>query len=134
MSMQKYFASSMHNLVTDLHAKMSASYIYAALLVAGGAAGFAKGSTASLVAGGMSGVAVLALEYLFSSSAAARGSTAIAMAELVVSGALTYVMSQRYANSGKFMPAGLVAILSGLMSVFYSLRLYSLMGAKGHTA
>lgn len=38
---------------------------------------------------------------------------------LVVSTVLAYVMWQRYARTGKVMPAGMVAALSAAMTVFY---------------
>lgn len=39
--------------------------------------------------------------------------------------ALSCLMGYRYANSGKFMPAGLVAALSLMMVIRYGSRMYS---------
>ena len=41
------------------------------------------------------------------------------VASLVVALALTGVMCKRYAASGKMMPAGMIALLSAVMSAFY---------------
>ena len=44
---------------------------------------------------------------------------------LMVSLLLSVVMSMRYADSGKFMPAGLVATLSTCMSLFYIYKMFT---------
>ena len=38
---------------------------------------------------------------------------------LVIAAGLTVMMYKRYMATGKFMPAGLVALLSSLMTIFY---------------
>jgi uncharacterized membrane protein (UPF0136 family) len=83
------------------------SYGYALMVLAGGVAGYMKaGSTASLAAGVLFG------------SIAAYGAYQTTLnprnlqVGLTVSGALLALMGYRFYNSGKFMPAGLVAGLS----------------------
>ena len=44
---------------------------------------------------------------------------AATVASLVVALALTGIMYKRYAATGKVMPAGIIALLSAGMSVFY---------------
>ena len=107
----------------------SASLVYAALLVAGGAMGYAKGSLASLIAGAGSGAAVAALEV--SLSAYPRMRSPIGVAQCVVAGSLLMLMGQRFMASFKVMPAGLVAGLSLAMLAAYASRL---LAQKGHTA
>ena len=52
----------------------------------------------------------------------------------MVSGALTFVMAARYRRTGALMPAGLVAVISAAMTLFYvwNLLLFSpdLSGAR----
>jgi len=101
----------------------TASYVYAGLLAAGGLMGFSKGSTASLIGGAGSGLVVAALEY-----AAARGSpspdvaSALSGAQVLVASGLAYTMGSRFANGGKFMPAGLVASMSAVMVLVFAAR------------
>lgn len=111
------------------------SYVYGALLIVGGAIGASKGSTASLVAGGGSGLAVLVSEAVLAGGLAAAGSgarTVVEVAQLALAGMLTYVMGNRFAASGKFMPAGMVAALSAALAVAYAARLAG--GSKAHAA
>ncbi|XP_068253357.1 transmembrane protein 14C-like isoform X1 [Nyctibius grandis] len=77
---------------------------YAALVASGGIIGYAKaGSVPSLAAG------------LFFGSLAGLGAYQLSQnpnnvwISLITSGALTAVMGTRFYNSGKFMPAGLIA-------------------------
>lgn len=91
---------------------------YAAIIAVGGAIGYLKaGSTMSLASGLLFGClagygAVLTSKdpnnfmIIFGTSAV-----------------LTGVMGLRFSNSGKFMPAGLVASLSLLMVLRYGLRM-----------
>ncbi|CAJ2634044.1 unnamed protein product [Trifolium pratense] len=75
---------------------------YGLVLVGGGLFGFIqKGSTASL-AGGVG---------------------------TVCAGVLTFIMGQRYLQTSKIMPAGVIAGLSGLMTLFY---LYKLATGGNH--
>ena len=110
------------------------SFTYGALLVLGGAMGASKGSTASLVAGGGSGLAIVATEALLAGGVAAGGArTVVEAVQLTLAGALAYVMGQRFARSGKFMPAGMVATLSAALAVAYAARLAG-AGGKPHAA
>lgn len=83
---------------------------YAALVASGGLVGYAKaGSVPSLAAG------------LFFGSLAGLGAYQLSQdpnnvwISLITSGTLTAVMGTRFYNSGKFMPAGLIAGVSLLM-------------------
>ena len=49
---------------------------------------------------------------------------------LMVSSGLTVIMADRYAATEKFMPAGMIAVLSGGMSLFY---VYKLVTKREHT-
>ena len=96
----------------------TASYVYAGLLLISGLAGAAKGSAASLVAAGGAAATLVALE----TAGAARAPLAASAAQAVVAGGLCAMMGSRFAASGKVMPAGFVAVLSGIMFVVYSAR------------
>lgn len=99
------------------------SYGYAALLIAGGFMAAAK-SPVSLYTAGGSGFLVLVLEYL-----AGRNSVAALYLQVFLAAALTSVGLWRYSVSSKFMPGGMVAALSFIMAVLYTLRVYG-AGAK----
>ncbi|KXN72285.1 transmembrane protein 14C-like protein [Conidiobolus coronatus NRRL 28638] len=89
-------------------------YVYAALLSIGGFVGYIKaGSVPSLVAGVGFGAAA--------GYAAARVSQnpKDSLFALVISVVLLIVMGVRYAKTQKFMPPGLLALLSLIMSVRY---------------
>eukprot|EP00088_Acartia_fossae_P064821 TRINITY_DN79846_c0_g1_i1.p2 TRINITY_DN79846_c0_g1~~TRINITY_DN79846_c0_g1_i1.p2 ORF type:complete len:109 (+),score=16.67 TRINITY_DN79846_c0_g1_i1:36-362(+) len=92
-------------------------YIYAITIAIGGVVGYiTKGSLTScgmgLGAGGLAGLAA----YRSSVSSSNWGLS------LFVSIALSALMGFRFAQSGKFMPAGLVAGLSVLMLLRYGYR------------
>lgn len=99
------------------------AYTYAGLLALGGLMGYSKGSVASLAGGAGSGLIVAGLEY-----AAARGGgspdvlSALSAAQVLVASGLAYTMGSRFANSGKFMPAGLVATMSAAMVLVFASR------------
>ncbi|CAK9046376.1 Transmembrane protein 14A [Durusdinium trenchii] len=81
---------------------MDVNTLLGAAVTAGGIAGFAsKGSVPSLVAGGLSGLALIAC-----------GQTARFKAAAAISAILTLMMSIRFAKTKKVMPAGMVAMLS----------------------
>eukprot|EP00850_Spirogloea_muscicola_P011738 SM000074S21648 [mRNA] locus=s74:101407:102228:+ [translate_table: standard] len=101
------------------------TFPYGALLLAGGAVGFLrKGSLASLAGGGSAG-ALLCWAGSLSLSAyhAGRTSYAAIAIELAVSVLLTGSLGQRYLQTRKVMPAGLVAGISLVMAVFYLYKL-----------
>ncbi|GAA5855538.1 hypothetical protein JCM8547_007880 [Rhodosporidiobolus lusitaniae] len=85
-------------------------FVASALITLGGTIGFLKrGSVASLVAGGGSGAA---LAYGVQRQRANPKDVAVIVA---VSALLLVVMGMRFARGRKFMPAGLVTLLSALL-------------------
>ncbi|KAK1926328.1 transmembrane proteins 14C-domain-containing protein [Papiliotrema laurentii] len=89
---------------------------YAVLLALGGLAGAArKGSIVSLLMGVVSG------------AIAAHGAKRVSQdkhdvyVSLGITTLLTLVMGYRFSRRWKFMPAGLVCVLSAAMSVYYTL-------------
>lgn len=102
------------------------SYGYGALLIIGGLIGAAKGSVASLVASGASAAVILGLEQFVSHKTFGGPAGAF---QLVTSLVLTIVMYNRWDKSGKFMPAGLVTILSAVLSAVYGARLANMSAA-----
>ena len=101
----------------------TASYVYGALLIVGGVMGAAKGSTASLIAGGGSGVVICALEWALAAYPSQRRALGVCQAVLALT--LLYVMGSRFLKTNKFMPAGLVAGMSGLLVLGYASRALS---------
>ncbi|XP_061587012.1 transmembrane protein 14C-like [Cololabis saira] len=83
---------------------------YAALLAAGGVMGYVKaGSVTSLAAGLLFGLLAAVGAYLASQN------PKNVWLSLGTAGTLLVVMGLRFLSSWKFMPAGLMALLSGLM-------------------
>ncbi|XP_078143871.1 transmembrane protein 14C-like isoform X1 [Centroberyx gerrardi] len=83
---------------------------YAALVSSGGIMGYVKaGSVTSLVAGLLFGLLAGIGAYLASQN------PKNVWLSLGTSGTLAVVMGMRFLNSWKFMPAGLMALASGLM-------------------
>ncbi|XP_077221093.1 protein FATTY ACID EXPORT 6-like isoform X2 [Tasmannia lanceolata] len=92
---------------------------YGLLVLGGGIFGYVKrGSTASLAGGVGSGVVLLIAGFL-----------SLKAFEKLVASILTWVMGQRYIQTSKIMPAGIVAVLSGLMTAFY---LYKIASGGNH--
>ncbi|XVF70615.1 hypothetical protein PTKIN_Ptkin11bG0177000 [Pterospermum kingtungense] len=101
---------------------------YGLLLVVGGVIGYVKkGSTASLAGGVGSGLVLILAGYL-SLKAFEKGKTSYfaVILETVTAAVLTWVMGQRYYQTSKIMPAGIVAgIRYDLLFVFSRcLRVY----------
>ncbi|WVO25139.1 uncharacterized protein IAS62_006528 [Cryptococcus decagattii] len=93
-------------------------YAYAFLLTIGGImGGIRKGSMISAVAGVGSGIAAA-----YGANRVSRDRLDV-IPSLAVSAVLLTLMSWRLYKTGKFMPAGLVATLSLLMTVHYGLVL-----------
>ncbi len=93
--------------------------IFGILTIAGGAMGAAKGSTISLVAGGIAGALLLVAFYLMGTQP-----TPGLITGLVVSLALAGRFAPIFAKKGgAFMPAGLMTILSciGLILAVFAL-------------
>lgn len=83
-------------------------WIYGALVLVGGVMGWVKAkSVPSLVSGIVFGAALIFVGYGI--KLGHRNDVTIAM---VIAGLLAVIMGIRFAKSKKFMPAGLVAILS----------------------
>lgn len=104
------------------------SYAYAAAVTAGGLMGYVKkGSIVSgamgLVFGGLAGYGAYQTSKDPSNFYLSLG----------VSTALAGVMGSRAVSSGKFMPAGLVAILSVAMISRYALRYVAQTGPKNNS-
>ena len=84
--------------------------IFGLLTIVGGVIGFVKaGSTASLVAGSISGIALLAAAFLL------PGNVVLG---LIIVGVVSFLLAGRFIpnfmQTGKIMPAGLMAILSAI--------------------
>ncbi|XP_026169996.1 transmembrane protein 14C-like [Mastacembelus armatus] len=85
-------------------------FSYAALVSAGGIAGFVRaGSVASLAAGLLFGLLAALGAYLASQD------PKNVWISLGTSGTLGVLMGLRFLNSWRFMPAGLMTLASGLM-------------------
>ncbi|KAL3851221.1 hypothetical protein ACJIZ3_013103 [Penstemon smallii] len=104
---------------------------YGLLLVCGGAIGHVKkGSTASLAGGVGTGLLLILAGYLSLQAFHKRKTSYFALVlETGIAGLLTWVMGQRYMQTGKIMPAGIVAGISILMTVFY---LYKIANGGNH--
>jgi len=91
------------------------------VVLLGGLIGFLKkGSTTSLLGGAGSGLLLLLAGYVSHQAYLQNSKSAVALAlETAVSLALTGIMGQRFMATGKVMPAGMVAALSGVMALFY---------------
>ncbi|KAG0497091.1 hypothetical protein HPP92_001782 [Vanilla planifolia] len=98
---------------------------YGLLVLAGGAAGyFRRGSTASLAGGAAAGLLLLLAGFVSLKAFEKRRNSYIALVlETVCALGLAYVMGQRYIQTSKIMPAGVVAGLSALMAVFYIFKI-----------
>ncbi|OZJ04681.1 hypothetical protein BZG36_02544 [Bifiguratus adelaidae] len=93
-------------------------YAYALTVFVGGLIGYIKaGSVPSLVSG-----SVFAVLAGLGARNVSRDGRNVLLA-LVVSLILCLVMGLRFSKSGKFMPAGLVSLLSLIMSARYASRL-----------
>ncbi|XP_065013679.1 protein FATTY ACID EXPORT 5-like [Musa acuminata AAA Group] len=104
---------------------------YGLLVLVGGVVGYARrGSTASLAGGLGSGVVLLLAGFLSLKAFEKRRNSYLALAlETLCSLILTFVMGKRYLETSKIMPAGLVAALSAMMSLFY---LYKIASGGNH--
>ncbi len=92
-------------------------FVFGVLTVAGGVMGFVKAkSRPSLIAGGISGIALCAAGYLVSTGTNARVGLFLG---LVVSFALAGRFVGTFRKSKKIMPAGLMAVL-GIIGVVVS--------------
>ncbi|KAL0353631.1 UNVERIFIED_CONTAM: cytochrome [Sesamum angustifolium] len=94
---------------------------YGLLLVLGGVVGYAKkGSTASLAGGLGTGLLLVLAGYLSLQAFHKHKNSYFALIlETAVAAILTWIMGQRYMQTGKIMPPGIVAGISLAMTVFY---------------
>ncbi|KAL6867400.1 hypothetical protein ACP4OV_015424 [Aristida adscensionis] len=94
---------------------------YGFAVLAGGVLGYLRrGSTASLAGGAGAGALLLLAGFVSLKAFEKRRNSYLALAlETLCALALTYVMGQRFLETSKIMPAGVVAGLSALMSAFY---------------
>ena len=106
---------------------------YAAVLIAGGIAGAVlKGSVMSAIMGVGIGLALFSCGWSSWSEYAENKKQmrfqsptyAYTVISLVLSLIVTMTMADRYSTSGKMMPAGAVAGLSGAMDLFYVYKLF----------
>ncbi len=96
-------------------------FIFGALTIAGGLVGFLKaGSNASLIAGGVSGALILVAGYLVATGKVQPG----LIMGLVVSIALAGRFVPAFLATHKFMPAGMMAVLSVAGIVMTALALW----------
>jgi uncharacterized membrane protein (UPF0136 family) len=87
-----------------------------------------QGSTASVLAGVGCGGAVILLQLAASKFARQRAMALLALLALAAS--VAGMMLQRYLASGKFMPAGMVTLLSTGMALLYLVRVYAAFTGK----
>uniref|UniRef100_A0A2P2J7G5 Uncharacterized protein MANES_15G072900 n=1 Tax=Rhizophora mucronata TaxID=61149 RepID=A0A2P2J7G5_RHIMU len=104
---------------------------YGLVLVFGGVAGYVKkGSLASLGGGAATGLLLIIAGYFSLKAFERRKNSYPAFAiETVCAAMLTFVMGQRYLQTSKIMPAGIVAGISALMTGFY---LYKIATGGNH--
>jgi uncharacterized membrane protein (UPF0136 family) len=94
-------------------------WVYGTIMILGGIAGYVKvGSKASLLAGVGMGLALLATGY-----GVWQGSEHSLVAAEVIALLLVVLFAVRYAKSRRFMPAGMLAILSLLAVVMFGMAL-----------
>ncbi|KAK4723377.1 hypothetical protein R3W88_026156 [Solanum pinnatisectum] len=104
---------------------------YGLILVCGGIIGyFKKGSLASLGGGLGTGFLLILAGYLSLQAFHKRKNSYFALIlETVCAAVLTWVMGQRYMQTSKIMPAGVVAGISVVMTGFY---LYKIASGGNH--
>src|ERR1041384_5193088 len=95
-------------------------FVFGALSIVGGLIGFLKAkSKASLIAGGISGVLLIVAAMLLKSNVTAG---------LVLGGIISLALAGRFVpallKGGKFMPAGMMAILSVVSLVLTALSFF----------
>lgn len=94
---------------------------YGLILVIGGLIGYAKkGSLVSLAGGAGAGLLLVLAGYLSLKAFGKRKNSYFALIlETVTAVGLTYIMGQRYMETSKIMPAGMIAAISAFMTAFY---------------
>ncbi|KAK2639669.1 hypothetical protein Ddye_027464 [Dipteronia dyeriana] len=101
------------------------TFPYGLILIVGGVIGFAKkGSAASLGGGVGTGLLLILAGYLSLKAFENRKKSYFALIlETAIATVLTVVMGQRYLQTSKIMPAGIVAGISAVMAVFYLFKI-----------
>lgn len=95
-------------------------WVYGVIMILGGIAGFVRvGSRASLISGVGFG-----LVLLVSGFGVWRGSQTCLVAAVVIALLLVVLFAMRYAKKQRFMPAGMLAILSLVAAVMFALALH----------
>lgn len=86
------------------------------LVIVGGAVGYLKkGSVPSIAAGGVFGSLLLGSGYMIAKTDNIYEGHALASG---TSGIMAIAMAQRYFKTGKFMPAGLIAVLGAAAAAY----------------
>ena len=92
-------------------------WIYGVIMILGGIMGFVKvGSKASLISGVGMGLALLASGFGVS-----HGNRDSLVAALVIAALLVVIFAIRYAKTRRFMPGGMLAVLSLVAVVVFGL-------------
>jgi uncharacterized membrane protein (UPF0136 family) len=95
-------------------------WVYAIVMILGGIGGFVRvGSKASLISGVGFG-----LVLLVSGFEVWRGSQVGLLTAVVIALLLVVIFAMRYAKKRRFMPAGMLAILSLVAAVMFALALH----------
>lgn len=93
-------------------------FVFGALTIAGGITGYmTKGSRASLIAGSITGILILIAAVLILSGNVQPGLILGGLVSL----ALAYQFMPKFFHSHKFMPAGMMSILSAISIVLTAL-------------
>ncbi|XP_042477539.1 protein FATTY ACID EXPORT 5-like [Macadamia integrifolia] len=100
---------------------------YGLIMVVGGLIGYLKkGSTVSLAGGLGTGSLLLLAGYVSLKSFGKRRNSYFSLfLETGCAFTVTYVMGQRYIQTSKIMPAGIVAAISAFMAGFYVYKIAS---------
>mmetsp|Transcript_67908 Transcript_67908/g.83252 ORF Transcript_67908/g.83252 Transcript_67908/m.83252 type:complete len:119 (+) Transcript_67908:70-426(+) len=98
---------------------------YGFIVFVGGIIGFlTKGSKMSLMMGSITGGLTMLFGYIaLQNYHKGKSDSLMIILGSIVSIALSIVMSKRYMDTNKIMPAGFMAVLSIIMSIFYVYRL-----------
>ncbi|OAY55059.1 protein FATTY ACID EXPORT 5 [Manihot esculenta] len=94
---------------------------YGLILMVGGLVGYIKKRSMASLAGGVgTGLLLVLAGFLSLKAFDKRKNSYLALViETVCAAALTFIMGQRYMQTSKIMPAGIIAGISVLMTGFY---------------